>query len=285
MKFLYLTSRRIFAVAALAAAAAILFFGFSEKDVPADSEAEAVKVPIIMYHSVLKDSTKSGKYVITVPQLEADIKYISENGYTSIFITDLIDYVQRGTPLPEKPIILTFDDGHFNNETYLLPLLEVYDCRAVISIVGEYTDRYTEQPDENPNYAYLSWGNVRDVLASGRIEIENHSYSMHSAGARLGAGRKRGESDEAYRRALTEDLGKMQRLCTEQLGYAPPVFTYPFGSIGKTSVDILHDMGFSASLSCNEGFNYIGRNSSLHLLKRCIRTNTRSVADILNTEG
>lgn len=247
------------------------------------SAEERILVPVIMYHSVLKDVSKSGEYIITPDDFEEDLKFLENEGYTSVFMSDLIKYVREGEPLPPKPVILTFDDGHYNNLTYVLPLLEKYSQRAVISIVGSYTDRYSKEPDENPNYAYLSWDNVRTLMDSGRIEIQNHSYNMHSLGARKGTHKKSGESSEQYRRAFLADVGKMQKLCREELDYTPEVFTYPFGSISLESLDYLDELGFSASLSCGEGINEIkeGDIEGLKLLKRLIRTHKRPVKVIL----
>ncbi len=264
--------------------AAISFGIFAHsKKTSVKTDAGSVNVPIIMYHSILRDPSKSGTYVITQNQLEEDFKYLKANGYTCIFVNDLIEYVNGETHLPPKPIILTFDDGHYNNETYLLPLLEKYDQRAVISIVGKYTEDYSQNPDENPNYAYLSWKNVNELLESGRIEIGNHSYNMHSIGKRKGTHKIKGETSDAYAAALTADIEKMQLLCHDNLGLTPKVFTYPFGSVSTESYDVLKNCGFAASLSCGEGMNCITSDKEdLYMLKRCIRTNKRSVQNILD---
>lgn len=62
-------------------------------------------------------------------------------------MTELINYVYNDASLPEKPIIITFDDGYYNNLSYAVPLLHKYNMKAVVSIVGEYSDRYTESDE------------------------------------------------------------------------------------------------------------------------------------------
>ena len=128
-----------------------------------------------MYHSILKDKKRNNKYVISPSQLESDMLYIRENGYTTIFVSDLVSYVYDNVPLPDKPIILTFDDGDYNNLTYAYPLLEKYDMKAVISIVGSYTDTYTKSGETNPNYSYLRWSDIQFLYNSNRIEFGNHT--------------------------------------------------------------------------------------------------------------
>lgn len=235
----------------------------------ANSE-DYIEVPIIMYHSILKDSSRSNKYTVTPAVLEEDLKYIKDKGYTTVTIADLISYVYNDTPLPEKPIVLTFDDGHYNNYGYLFPLLEKYDMKAVISIVGSYTDKFTETDEANLNYSYLRWKDIKELMDTGRIEFQNHTYSLHSnTGKRNGTKKIKGETDEHYKNVLEEDILKLQQEFKENTNYIPQCFTYPFGGISNASLDIIKELGFKASLSCEQGINKLTKNpNSLYLLKR-----------------
>lgn len=255
----------------------VLLFSF----VFANSE-EYIKVPIIMYHSILKDPARSNKYTITPAVLEEDLKYIKANGYETITISDLISYVYADKPLPPKPIILTFDDGHYNNYGYLYPLLEKYDMKAVISIVGSYTDKFSETNEANLNYSYLRWKDINELISSGRVEFQNHTYNLHdNTHGRIGAKKKKGESDDEYKKILEEDINKLQNEFKENTGYVPTCFTYPFGGISNSSLDIIKELGFKASLSCEEGINKITKNpNSLYLLKRYNRPSYVSTYNI-----
>lgn len=229
-----------------------------------------IEVPIIMYHSILKDPSRSNKYTVTPTVLEEDLKYIKDNGYTTVSISDLISYVYDDMPLPEKPIVLTFDDGHYNNYGYLFPLLEKYDMKAVISIVGSYTDKFTETDEANLNYSYLRWKDIKELMDTGRIEFQNHTYSLHSnTGKRIGTKKIKGETDEHYKSILKDDILKLQQEFEENTHYTPQCFTYPFGGISNASLDIIKELGFKASLSCEQGINKLTKNpNSLYLLKR-----------------
>lgn len=235
----------------------------------ANSE-DYIEVPIIMYHSILKDPSRSNKYTVTPTVLEEDLKYIKDKGYTTVTITDLISYVYDNKPLPENPIVLTFDDGHYNNYGYLFPLLEKYDMKAVISIVGSYTDKFTETDEANLNYSYLRWKDIKELMDTGRIEFQNHTYNLHSnTGKRIGTKKIKGETDEHYKNVLEEDILKLQQEFKENTNYIPQCFTYPFGGISNASLDIIKELGFKASLSCEQGINKLTKNpNSLYLLKR-----------------
>ena len=119
-----------------------------------DPAADPVLLPIIMYHEVKPN--KSGKDAIQPWEFEADLKWLADNGYTTIVMADLIAYVRDGTPLPEKPIILSFDDGYYNNYVYVLPLLQQYSARIVLSLLGRNTDDFTEWPSESIDYAHVT---------------------------------------------------------------------------------------------------------------------------------
>lgn len=248
-----------------------------------DKSDKKIDVPVLMYHSILKNGKGNEKYIISDTAFEADLKYLANNGYTTIVMQDLIDYVYNGKALPEKPIILTFDDGYFNNYAYAFPLLKKYNSKAVLSIIGYYTDLYTNSPDENPRYSHVTWNDINELIESGCFEIQNHSYNLHTTDkGRNGSKRKRGESLDAYKKMLTEDLSKLQQQCKEKTGYIPTTYTYPFGSVSNDSFDIIKEMGFKASLSCEEGMNHISRDTNcLYMLKRYLRTPKKSAQNIL----
>ena len=232
--------------------------------------SDAVELPIIMYHSVLKDESRSGAYVITPETLENDIVYLLENGYTFVTAQELIDYTENIGILPDKPAMLTFDDGFYNNYEYVKPLLEEYGASAVISVVGSYTDEFSESNIANPSFGYLRWSDIYDMFLSKHIEIGNHSYNFHSTDqGRMGSGRNEGESDEEYLSIFCEDTQRMQDRCMEKTGFAPVIYTYPFGEYDEITTDVLKEMGFKMSLSCTEGINHIVPDPDcLFILKR-----------------
>lgn len=231
---------------------------------------EGIELPIIMYHSILKEKAKSGKYTITPKTLKEDLEYIQSKGYNTITMTDLINYVYNDKQLPQKPIIITFDDGYYNNYGYAIPILKEYNMKAVISIVGEYTDTYTEKGEANLNYGYMRWNDIKEAIDDGTVEFQNHTYSLHSNNkGRNGSGRKKGETLEKYQEFLKSDLVKLQNEFKEKTNYIPNTYTYPFGKVSKESNEIIKEIGFKASLSCGSGINLITKDKEcLYLLKR-----------------
>ncbi len=243
-----------------------------------------VLLPILMYHGVTEDPKRIGTFVISSKMLEEDLSYIQKEGYQTVTVDEVIRFVKNGEPLPPKPIILTFDDGYYNNYCYAYPLLKKYNMKAVISPIGKYTDIYSESDNKNPAYAHITWDEIREMMASGLVEFQNHSYDLHQqAGGRTGAKKKNGETVAAYGKVLENDLMIWQEKMEENTGYSPTTFTYPFGGISEASYDILERLGFQASLSCEEKVNVIlpGQDACLQKMNRFLRSNTKSAESIL----
>jgi len=245
-------------------------------------EEQGVNVPIIMYHLITERSKYIGKYGVTPAELEKDLVYIKENGYTTVFMQDLINFVENGHTLPPKPIVLTFDDGNFSDYQYLLPLLQKYEMKAVLAIMGDVIDRYTIDSEKNPKAKYpnLTWPQVQELYASGLCEIQSHGYNVHG---KHGSGRKKGESAEAYHARLKADLQKLQALCEQHLEYMPNVFIYPLGIVDDGSRQVLEELGMVACLGCEEGINILrkGDREALHRMHRYNRPNKEPVENII----
>ena len=255
---------------------------FMPVDSRAGQEREA-QVPIIMYHSLLAKNTN--EWNIHPEAFERDLRYLSENGYTAVFISDLIAFVHEGRPLPEKPVVLTFDDGYYNNYSQGTPLLEKYDMKIVLSVIGASSDHWTKHAGEtDERYGHLTWNHIAQMVATGRVELANHTQNLHkNENGRKGCRMKAGEDFGAYERLIIDDLGTLQASIERVCGVRPECFTYPFGSHCASADEVLARMGFKATLSCASGMNHlrVGDYGCLWKLKRSNRTPGTSVEEIL----
>ena len=228
------------------------------------SVPKEVKMPVLMYHSIHSNPKKAGDYVITPEALEQDLQYLQQQGYTTVVMSDVIAYVQQGTPLPEKPVMLTFDDGYYNNYRNAYPLLQKYGMQAVLSPVGTLVEQFTEtdDPEEHEVWSYCTSGELQEMAASGVVEIQNHSYDFHELTPRRGCLRKSGEDEATYRNIFFEDTRKAQELF-RSIGISPPVcYTYPYGARNAETDALVQEYGFVASLSCEEGITCITRDAA-----------------------
>lgn len=277
MYFKLRISRTVQAFLIIASAAVIsLLSGLSLPESAPVSGEKAVSLPVIMYHSFLKDNTMHNAYCISPQVLEEDLKYIKNNGYTTVTASELYDYVQGGS-LDDKIVMLTFDDGLYNNYVYAYPLLKKYRCKGVLSPVAGLTLEYSQSKIKSPTYGYCSFKELYTMQKSGYVEIANHSYDMHKISPRMGASQMKGESGARYREALLSDVTKAQRLLRNKGIKEPICFTYPYGAESGSTFEIIKDMGFVCTLTCNEKLNTITRSeNSLWELGRFLRTDKES---------
>lgn len=232
----------------------------SQKTSPSQENNAGIKLPVIMYHMILKNP-KNNKFIISEKDFEEDLKYINSNGYTTILVNDLIEYTEGKKELPSKPILLTFDDGAYNNYLYAFPLAKKYNAKFVFSPIAKEAEKYSEIKDEVPEYAHANWGKISEMSNSGIVEIQNHTYNMHSAKKpRIGCTQKNGESKEDYKNKLSKDLEKSQNLILEKTGLKPSAFFYPFGACSKCTEEIVKSLGFKATFICESKINTITKN-------------------------
>lgn len=236
----------------------------------------------LMYHQVLKDESRAGKYIITPNELESDLAYLSENGYVSVLPSQLVKIREQGGRLPEKTVIITFDDGYETGLYYVLPLLKKYGMKAVINVVGSYTDEYSRINEEGKrlSYAYLTWNEIKKLSGSGYVEIGNHTYDMHSYnGERNGCARKENESDEQYRTVLYEDVARLSDKLQQVTGKRTVAFAYPFGSLSEGSAEIIGSAGISVFMTCCEQPCSMNRNGRI-VINRYNRESGRTAQQI-----
>ena len=232
-----------------------------------------IKLSVIMYHSITNNSKKISNYAVSTKMFEDDIKYLSDNGFSFINTDDLKNYVYYNSALPQKPVMITFDDGFYDNFTNAVPILEKYNAKAVISPIGKTIDDYTQNGDKNEEYAYLDRETITQLSKSNVIVFENHSYNMHSNKGRNGCAKKRGEPLDEYAKILEADLKKAHDIIYECTKRHPVAMVYPFGSTSNEAYGVIKKLGYVMSFSCTEGINVITKNpKSLFMLKRFNRT-------------
>lgn len=198
------------------------FFADPEEDhlyaTPAAGEwsiPEGIRVPILMYHGVTDDVWGGSDLFVSPSRLEEQLRYLEENGFTTIWFSDLARLDQI-----EKPVMLTFDDGYMDNYTELYPLLRKYQAKATIFVI-------TDTIDLNPRN--LTSDQIRELSASGLVEIQSHTVT------------------HPYLTSLTPndqrwELAQSKLVLTRLTGKEPYVICYPSGQRGKDTLEIAREL-------------------------------------------
>ena len=258
---------------------------------PAALSADEIsaQVPILMYHHLSEDVTNSE--MVSPEQFEAQIRALSEAGYTGVSFDELQAYVLRGEPLPEKPVVITFDDGYRSNYTLAYPILQKYSMKATIFAVGVSfgTDHY-----KDTDYAitpHFGAAEAAEMTASGLISIQSHTYDMHQwppyetgSAVRENILQLSSESEEAYVQALTADFTRSRALLEDATGRPVDVLAYPAGQYSTLAQVTLQSLRVHVTLSTNPGVNTVvkGLPQTLYAMLRFGITEDVSPEALLN---
>ena len=223
----------------------------------------SAQVPILMYHHLSEDVTNSE--MVSPEQFEAQIRALSEAGYTGVSFDELQAYVLRGEPLPEKPVVITFDDGYLSNYTLAYPILQKYGMKATIFAIAVSFDKDHYKDTGYAMTPHFGAAEAKEMTDSGLISIQSHTYDMHqwppyedgSAAVRENILPLAGESEEAYVQALTEDFTKSRAQLEDATGQPVDVLAYPAGQYSTLAQVTLQELGVHVTLSTNPGVNTV----------------------------
>lgn len=169
---------------------------------------------VLMYHKVSGNGTQDF-LTVTAEQLSDQWKYLKSEGYSPILFSDLVKFVRMGTPLPPRPILLTFDDGYKDNFEVMYPILQHLDMKANIFLVPSYLDQQRTTADGT----YLDLSEIKKMNPA-LVEYGLHSYD-HKSYKKLSAAE------------ISEDIRKTADwLRAEGISFQP-CLAFPYGAYPK----------------------------------------------------
>lgn len=227
----------------------------------------------LCYHEVERDGSGGlTRTAVTAGDLAAQFAWLQANGYRPVSLQQILDARQGGAALPEKAILLTFDDGRRDVYTRVLPLLRLFDYPALVALVGSWlevpaggTVDYDGTPQPRGNF--VSWDEVREMQRSGLVEIASHSYDLHrgisanpqgntqpaAVTRRFAAGSY--ETDEAYLARIRTDLQRNRELIRRETGVAPRAIVWPYGRSNGAAQQIASELGMPVGMTLEDGSN------------------------------
>lgn len=232
-------------------------------------------MPVLMYHHMVPEGQDCNAMTITPGKFRADLDIILAKGYTPVLPGELA----AGAPLPEKPILITFDDGYRSNYDLVYPILREYGVKACISIIVLMPDLPTDN--------FCTWEQLREMTDSGLVEVGSHSYRLHNLGedkgnyekdGTNGVERRPGESDGDFQARVLDDIQKSHDRIAAELG-SVTCFAYPFGCTdpdAKALVDALFPVSLMTVPQCAD------LAKGLHDLPRYAVHMETNLADLLN---
>lgn len=201
--------------------------------------APAQGVPILAYHMVNEDPQP---YSIDTVDFDRHMKYLAEQGYSAISLTEYFMARDGQTKLPDKPIIITFDDGYADNYLTALPILEKYQLKATVFVISEAVGQ--------PNY--LTWEQIK-AMQFQHTEIGSHTASHIALG----------QADVTEKR---RQIAKSKKTLEQNLGTPVDFLAYPFGSYDADIFPLLAETGYRGACTGVPGYNSLDQH--VYTLKR-----------------
>ena len=236
---------------------------------------------VLCYHNI-EDSDPDQTYVgVATANFVAQLSFLKRNDYHFLTIDDLIAAQTGRRPLPQKSVLVTFDDGYESFYTRAFPILEAFHIHAVLGLVGQWMKGKPGDvvPYGNSTAArelFMSWAQVREVAASGLVEIASHSNGLHlgipanpqgnlepAAVTHRYNPRTGYETDDAYRRRLNADAAAMNCMIKQEVGYEPRVMIWPYGEHNGLAVDIQAAHGLPITFTLDERSDRLGELDAL----------------------
>ena len=233
----------------------------------------AQQVLVLAYHEVAEPSQAvMPAYAVTPADFQAQMAWLVAHGYHFIDVDQLLAARNSGAPLPSRPVLLSFDDGYRSVYTEAFPVLRRYHAPAVVAVVGRWLEP-TSGPvafgdDVIDRSRLLSWADLRQMQASGLVEVGSHTYDLHRGipgnpqGSSMPAATTRRytpaqgyETDDAYRARLRADLQANNDLLQRQLGRRPRVVVWPYGRYNATAAAVATATGMPVGLTLDDGAN------------------------------
>lgn len=241
-----------------------------------ESELNSKNVPVLLYHHITEGFEDESH--VTVSTFENQIQLLVEEGFTGISLEELVQFVKYGGTLPEKPVVITFDDGYSSNYQLAFPVLEKYNMKATMFVIGHSVGATTYKETETPIIPHFSYQEAQEMIDSGLISIQSHTYDMHQWGpleqypelARSTVLSLTGEKETDYISYLSADYLKSKEEIEANTSESVHFFAYPLGEYDVLSESILTSLGVDATFTVKSGLNEVvqGIPQSLFALHR-----------------
>ena len=185
-------------------------------------------IPVLYYHSV--NDSVDNEVTISPSLLKKELEYIKNQGYTTLSLKEVENYILNNQPIPEKSILITFDDGYMDNYYNAYPILKELNMKATIfCITSELDGSY-----------YLSEDAIKE-MSKNNIDIESHTLNHPHLNSLT--------YDEQLKE-LTESKAKLENITGNKI----TAIAFPFGDYNEDSIKAAKNSGYTLAFTTNTGF-------------------------------
>jgi len=270
----------------LCALAALILLAACVKDIPLyvapeDRPIEANEQPWIpehfltlAYHDVEDEDPDQTFLSVRSGQLVEQMSWLKENGYQAVSVDEILAARAGKKPLPDRSVLLVFDDGYRSFYTRVLPILKAYNWPSVLAPVGVWMDTpHNKQVNFGglmvPRDKFLTWGQVTEIAKSGLVEIAAHTDRSHygilanpqgntqpaAVTYAYDAKTRRYETDAQFRARMRTDVQAISAKIKQATGKSPRVWVWPYGAASGRTIEILDENGYKLVFNLETGLS------------------------------
>jgi peptidoglycan/xylan/chitin deacetylase (PgdA/CDA1 family) len=233
------------------------------------SAAPRQRLPVLLYHHLLPGAElfHDNAFIISVEDFETQMKYLYENDYVTVSLDDVRAFLYEREPLPEKAVMLTFDDGYYSNIEYAYPVLKGYGFNAVVFLITKETEArplWMAKPSPGSIITAAEMEGTFDVF-----EYATHTHSLHAwvDGKSMMARASHGE--------IVNDIQKSLNWVDNDFALA-----YPHGQHNETVISAIKEAGIDMAFGITGG--YVTMESDPFKLNRFVVYRATTLTQIKN---
>ncbi len=262
------------------------------------SHSQLPELTVIGYHEIIDpDEALIPQYAVSPENFEKQIAWLHDHGYQFVSVSDVLAARAGKKALPEKAVLLSFDDGYRSFYQYAFPIIKRYKAPVVLALVGSWlTPKENQKIDfggENvQRHTMFSWAELKEMVDSGLVELGSHSFALHDGIQANPQGNmepavttrqyfprsKSYEKDSAYRTRIYNDLKRNNELLRAHGFKSPRVMVWPYGAYNMEAVKIADKLGMPITLTLEDGPNYAS--TPLYSLRRILVDKSMSAEDL-----
>ncbi|NWB31759.1 poly-beta-1,6-N-acetyl-D-glucosamine N-deacetylase PgaB [Pseudomonas gingeri] len=232
----------------------------------------------IAYHDVEDRDPDQAVVAVRTERLLEQLAWLRENGYRPVSVDQILAARSGGTALPPKAVLLSFDDGYASFYTRVMPVLRSYRWPALLAPVGAWIDTPADRPvnfagEMRPRSQFLTWAQIKEISASGLVEIAAHTDASHlgilanpqgnqqpaAATRRYDAATGHYESEADFQARIRADVVAISNKIRAVTGHAPRVWVWPYGVADGTALRVIDDQGYKLALTLDDGLGSVDR--------------------------
>ncbi|MCI0696917.1 polysaccharide deacetylase family protein [candidate division KSB1 bacterium] len=188
------------------------------------------RIPVLLYHRVDTEADRRWRpFCVSPENFAAQMRWLAEQGFSAIHLSQLLDYYRCGLPVPPKPFVITFDDGYFCNYSQAFPILRRHGFVATVFLIHNFVRRDAAAPREGRE-TFMAWPEI--------LEMQEAGWEFHSHGL------DHRRMTALSREELEREIGESKHHLAAKLGRPVEFFCYPWSKFNQSVQAVVRSFGY-----------------------------------------